>query len=95
MIRKLTYFFGVLILAMACASAPVQEMSDARQAIRSAEGVGAAQHAPQPFQQAQELLERAQSKLRMGVYGEARRLALDARELAIQAREKALALSEK
>ena len=76
---------------MACASAPVQEMSDARQAIRSAEEVNAAQHSPQQLQQARDLLGRAQAKLRIGVYGEARRLALDARDLAIQAREKAIA----
>ena len=65
-------------------------MSDARLAIRSAEEANAAVHAPQRLQEAQILLQQAQTKLGVGAYGEAKRLALDARDLAIQAREQSL-----
>ena len=35
-----------------CAGAPLQEMSDARQAVRAAERAGAAKHAPEPLAEA-------------------------------------------
>jgi hypothetical protein len=88
LIRKLI-LLGLVIWIAACVSIPVQEMSDARQAINSAEEAGAARYSPQQLQEARQLLERAQLKLRTGAYGEARRLALDARDEAIRAREKA------
>lgn len=75
---------------MACATMPpVQEMSDARQAIRSAEEAGAARYSSQQLRQARQLLDRAQTDLETGAYFNARRFALDAREEAIRAREKA------
>lgn len=90
LIRKLI-ILSLLIGAAACAAAPVQEMSDARQAINSAEEAGAARYSPQQLDEARQLLDRAQLKLKIGAYGEARRLALDARDEAIRAREKASA----
>lgn len=93
MSSKFTLLCGVLVFVLACAGAPVQEMSDARQAIRSAEEVDAARHSPQPLYKARQLLEQAETQLGIGAYGEARRLALDARDQAIRARERALASS--
>ncbi|HAS52250.1 MAG TPA: hypothetical protein DCS21_11115 [Gammaproteobacteria bacterium] len=83
--------FAILILALtACATAPpVQEMSDARQAIRAAEAVGAAQYAPENLTEAQALLRKAQTDLETGAYETARRYALDARVQAIKARQTA------
>ncbi len=80
--------FGLLALT-ACATAPVQEMSDARQAIHSAEASGAMQRSPTILLAAQRLLREAQERLETGAYGEARRYALDARDTAIEAREQA------
>lgn len=81
--------FAVAILALAaCATAPpVQEMSDARQAIRAAEAVGAAQRSPDALLAAQRSLREAQMQLEAGAYDTARRHALDAWEAAIQARD--------
>ncbi len=77
------------LLMVACASAPVQEMSDARQAIYSAEASGAVQRSPATLLAAQHLLQKAQERLEVGAYSEARRYALDARDAAIDAREQA------
>lgn len=81
----------VMLLALtACTTAPVQEMSDARQAIYSAEAAGAAQSSPDTLLTAQRLLQEAQGHLETGAYHEARRYALDARDQAIKAREQAM-----
>lgn len=77
----------------ACVSAPVQEMSDARQAIRAAEAAGAERYAPEPLQKAHQLLERAQRRLEAGSYFDARHYALEARDSAIQAQEAAGAVA--
>jgi hypothetical protein len=81
--------FSLLALT-ACATAPVQEMSDARQAIYSAEASGAVQRSSDTLLTAQRLLREAQERLEAGAYGEARRYALDARDAAIRAREQAM-----
>jgi hypothetical protein len=78
-----------MALLAACVSAPVQEMSDARQAIHSAEAVGAAQRSPAALREAQRLLREAQTLLEDGAYDQARQQALDARDEAIKAREAA------
>lgn len=86
--RQLIHFtLLAAILVAACASAPVQEMSDARQAIYAAEAADAARRSPQEMIAAQRSLLKAQTSLEKGAYAEARRLALEAREQAIQARE--------
>jgi len=77
----------VILALVACATAPVQEMSDARQAIRSAEAVGASQRSPQTLMEAQYLLREAQARLENGAYEDARRYALSARRKAIKARK--------
>lgn len=91
--RALTTKLPLLVVAMlllaACATAPVQEMSDARQAIRSAEEAGAARRSSGTFSTALRLLWEAQANLEAGAYANARRLALDARDQAVKAREQA------
>ena len=47
----------------ACAGAPVQEMSNARQASKAARDAGAEKRAPQTLHEAQTLLARAQDNL--------------------------------
>jgi hypothetical protein len=79
---------GVLIIALgltACAGAPVQEMSNARQAIRAARDAGAARTAPQKLNEAQALLDRAENNLQRREYREARRDAVAARDRASEA----------
>jgi hypothetical protein len=70
----------------ACAGAPLQEMSDARQAIRAAERAGAATHAPEPLAEAKQLVEQARSSMQKREYREARDDAEHARERAMEAR---------
>ena len=86
---KLTLLAVASLALAACATAPVQEMSDARQAIRSAEAAGAAERSPDIQRAALGLLQQAQTRLDAGAYDDARRYALDARDEAIKAREKA------
>lgn len=74
----------------ACASAPVQEMSDARQAIHAAEQAGAQTKAPYYFDRARESLESAEFALQRRNYGLAQEEAIRAKAAAIKAREQAL-----
>ncbi|MBK1674360.1 hypothetical protein CKO35_13855 [Ectothiorhodospira shaposhnikovii] len=77
----------VTILFAGCATmAPVQEMSDARQALRAAEEVGAPERMPEIYERSRQLLEQAESSLSAGEFHTARRKAKEARELAIEAR---------
>lgn len=92
--KKLSLLLAPSLFLAACASAPVQEMSDARQAIRSAEEAQAAQYAPQQLRAAQVSLEKAQDNLEAGAYWSARRLAMDAWYQAIEAREQAMHLKK-
>ena len=69
-----------------CAGMPLQEMSDARQAIRAAEAAGAQKHAPELLAEAQRLVETARQNLHKGEYREARDEAVLARDKAMEAR---------
>jgi hypothetical protein len=69
-----------------CAGAPVQEMSNARQAVKAAERAGAATAAPQLMGEARQLLKSAESHLRHGDYRDARDEAELARTRAVEAR---------
>lgn len=80
---------GALWLVACAALPPAQEMSDARQAIRSAEEAGAERYAPEALRRARVLLQAAQNNLQAGDYPEARTAALDAHGSALQAREQA------
>lgn len=80
----------LLLLATACASVPYQEMSDARQAVESAEAVVAdSDGGDTQLQRARELLDTAEVQLHAGDYGDARDAAERAKALAIEAREEA------
>lgn len=76
----------VLLLLSACAGPPVQEMSDARQAIQAAEAAGAKKWAPVPLRQARDYLGSAEKKLEKRAYNGARNDARNARQKATHAR---------
>lgn len=67
----------------ACAVAPVQEMSDARQAVEAAARTGGDQKAAQQMQEARAALVQAETALRNAQYRQARQLAQQARAKAI------------
>ena len=74
-----------LLLSACVAAPPVQEMSDARQAIAAAREAGAADYAGDRLQLAEGSLADAETQLRGGVYRSARRSAVTAKESAIDA----------
>ena len=77
---------AVLLFAAGCQTAPpVQEMSDARQAIMAARDAGAEEKAPAELSQAIEHLESAEAALADKAYARARRDALVAKDRAIDA----------
>ena len=76
----------LMLLLSACGSGPpVQEMSDARQAIAVARQAGAGELAAEQLRDAEELLNRAQQKLSDRDYDEARDNALQAKLKALDA----------
>ena len=78
---------ATLVLASACESAPpVQEMSDARQAIAVAREAGAEDYAADELSEAERFLKSAEEKLSAEQYNDARRDALQAKERALDAR---------
>ncbi len=82
---------AVLALLYACGTGPpVQEMSDARQAIAAAREAGAADHAAEDLRAAEAYLDSAQRSLSERAYVSARRDATLAKEKA----RKALDISE-
>lgn len=90
----MTRLFSALALALllaACETAPpVQEMSDARQAITVAREAGAADLAAAELAEAEKYLQNAEERLDHEEYREARNAALEAKLRA----QKALKLSE-
>jgi hypothetical protein len=87
-LRALLLAVMFALSASGCASAPVQEMSDARQAIRAARDAGAAQKAPQELDQARALLASAERHLEDREFRAAREDAVAARNRAIDAMER-------
>lgn len=82
---------ALFALFYACGTAaPVQEMSDARQAIAAAKEAGAENHAAEDLRAAEAFLDSAQRNLSERAYGSARRDATLAKEKA----RKALKVSE-
>lgn len=75
------------VLASGCAGWPVQEMSNARQAIVAAQKAGAERYAPEMLAESQGLLASAKSNSSKGDYRTARDDANLARDKAIQARK--------
>jgi hypothetical protein len=78
----------MLMIVSACAGAPVQEMSDARQAVRAAQAAGAEERAPAELAEARRLIGEAQEYLQRHEYGQAQDTALEARRQAIRALDK-------
>jgi len=76
-----------LVLAACATSPPVQEMSDARQAIAAAEEAAAAEYARERLEDAKRLLATAEQQLRDEMYGPARLNAIRARNRAVEALE--------
>ena len=81
----------LLVLISCSINPPVQEMSNARQAIQSAYEVKAQLYAPSPLKEAEQSLERATNALDKGDYPSARESAIAAQQQAIKARQQALA----
>ncbi len=86
-------FIPWFLLLAACANAPTQEMSDARQAVSAAHDAGAAVHASDNVQQAEALLDKAERELESGDFGDARDDATAARVEAIKAQDIAQVMS--
>jgi len=90
-----TRFFALLLMTLwlftglACGSAPVQEMSEARQAIDAARAAGAEQYAHIKLEQARSTLKTAEQLLSDRRFRDARRSARQARDEAIVARQAA------
>jgi hypothetical protein len=71
--------FSFLVCLLACAGPPVQEMSDARQAIQAARAAGAPTRAPDEFSAAQAAIENAESHLQLREYSRAKLAAIEAK----------------
>ena len=83
----ITALFATLLLATACETGPpVQEMSDARQAIAVAREAGAESHAAAELFAAEEFLQSAEQKLSDEEFSDARHDALHAKSKAQDAR---------
>ena len=78
MLRFIAMFVGILGLA-GCSSAPVQEMSDARQAIAAARVAGATESTSPDFYAAQAAITRAEKHLEAQEYARARYAAMEAK----------------
>jgi len=78
----------VALLLGACAvTAPVQEMSNARQSIKAAKDVNAEKLAANVLAEAKQRLRSAMRELDAGEYEKAKILALEAKHLALKARQ--------
>lgn len=77
-----------------CATAPIQEMSDARQSLQAAQEAGADRYAASTLSRAQMALEQAERKLEDRAFKEARLNAVAAKAEAMDAQEIAFAISE-
>ena len=84
------FLLSAVLLVSACAGAPVQEMSNARQALEAARKAGAETRANSELRTAEELLQRAEQALLEGNYKQARTDAEAARNQAVVAQDKSL-----
>jgi hypothetical protein len=94
-LNRLKFLIPILIAMAVLASCavvpPVQEMSDARQAVEAAREAQAEKYAEQKLRSAEDSLELATKTLNQGEYEAARMAASVAKALAIKARDEALA----
>ncbi|MDH3533223.1 MAG: DUF4398 domain-containing protein [Gammaproteobacteria bacterium] len=91
---SLVLTLAALLVVSGCQTAPVQEMSDARQAISVAREAGAAQNAADDFNAAVNYLQSAERYLNEQQYSNARRDALQAKLKALDALRRTEASSE-
>lgn len=86
MANKCSMFFVLIhcVMLFACVGVPVQEMSDARQAIAAAKKA-LGENSNAVLLQAEEALQSAERALGDGAYELAKRYALSSKDLAIQA----------
>lgn len=93
--NQLKYFSTLALIVVffsACAMVPpVQEMSDARQALEAAREAQAEKFAEQKLRSAEDSMELATKTLNQGEYEAARMAASVAKALAVKARDEALA----
>lgn len=74
-----------IVLGACAAQPPVQEMSDARQAVAAAQEAGAEEFYPDLLEEANLRLEQAEDNVRLGIYWAAKRDADLAKDYAIDA----------
>ena len=87
-IVTITILCSTMLFIVSCtANPPVQEMSDARQALNAARDAQAEHYAENKYKKAKELLEEARSNLEKGDYYTAKYLAIEAKHEATQARQ--------
>ena len=84
---------GILLLAACATTPPVQEMSDARQAVKAAIEAGAPRSVPEKMNAAQAALKMAEKLLRDHQFSAARYYAMDARKKALEAQRLAESIS--
>jgi hypothetical protein len=84
MLRFIAVFVGIVCL-LGCTGAPVQEMSDARQAIAAAQAAGPASTTSPDFYAAQAAIGRAETHLQAQEFTRARYAALEAKRHAAAA----------
>jgi hypothetical protein len=84
---RLSLIVGLCWLTGCATSPPVQEMSDARQAIAAAEDANAAELAPNMLGEARRYIAEAERQLREEAYGPARMNAIRAKNRAAEALE--------
>ena len=87
-------WLGTVLLA-ACTTPPVQEMSDARQAVDAAVASGAAKQVPDKMGSAQAALRMAERLMRDHQFSAARHYAVDAKRKALEAQDAAQAKAGK
>lgn len=88
------FSIALVFLMTSCASLPMQQMSDARQAIEAARDAGAEKHAKKLFQQAETLLSDAERLQQENRYGLSADAAIKARDMAIAAQKAAASVRE-
>jgi len=85
-----SFFLVLILLLAACTGMPVQEMSNARQAVEAARKAGADTRATTELESAEGLLKDAEKALEDGDYSLAKDNAKAARDQAVTAQDKAL-----
>lgn len=93
-LRITVLVLSLLVLLAACAAAPTQEMSDARQSVQAAHDAGADKFASQNLSNAEEYLKKAERELELRFFSRARHDAIVAKSEALKAQNVALVIKE-